>query len=149
MKSVSAEGHVNLAVLCKKRDVNGNSRWRYIFMYVEGGHQTNYTKYMKGIGTFSNGTIISTLSPPEVVDYLTAIDGSRMLKVFSDMKDLYKKIDKCKASIDRRGSITCKECSEYLTCPLALALSLKREEWVKANAVCESLKTGFIHLPQF
>lgn len=149
MRSVSAEGHVNLAVLCKKRDVNGNSRWRYIFMYIEGGHQYNYTKYMKGIGTFSNGTIISTLSPPEVVDYLTDEGNFHNLKVSEELRSVAKKVDKCRSSIDRRGSITCKECSEYFTCTLSASLLSAGESCYKANEVCKSLKTGFIYPPQF
>lgn len=147
MQSVLEQGHVNLAKM-GKRDINGNTRWKYIFLRIDGGHQYNYTKYMKGIGTVREGVLTTTAHPEELRGTLVSMEGRHLLKVFDELQVVQKRVDKCRSSIDSRGTITCDECSEYGACRLNDNLFEAEESVGKANAVCDSLKgSPFILLP--
>ena len=146
MQSVLEQGHVNLAMAGKK-DINGNTRWKYVFFRIEGGHQYNYTKYMKGMGVVREGVLTTTAHPEELRGTLVSIEGRHLLKVFDELQVVQKRVDKCRSSIDRRGTITCDACREEGTCTLSDSLFVAKEDWDKANAVCDSLKQGFILLP--
>lgn len=146
MQSVLEQGHVNLAMAGKK-DINGNTRWKYIFLRIKGGHQYNYTKYMKGAGIVREGVLTTTATPEQVAEWLSSVGGSRTLKVFDELQVVQKRVDKCRSSIDRRGTTLCSECREEGTCTLSDSLFVAKEAWYKANEVCDSLKQGFILLP--
>ena len=146
MRSDVVQGHVNLAKM-GKRDVNGNVRWKYVFMYIDGYYQYNYTKYMKGVGTVREGVLTTTATPEQVAEWLSSVGGSRTLKVFDELQVVQKRVDKCRSSIDRRGTTLCSECREEGTCTLSDSLFVAKEDWHKANEVCDSLKQGFILLP--
>ena len=105
MQSVLEQGHVNLAMAGKK-DINGNTIWKYVFLRIEGGHQYNYTKYMKGAGIVREGVLTTTATPEQVAEWLSSVGGSRTLKVFDELQAVQKRVDKCRHSIDRRGYTT-------------------------------------------
>ncbi len=146
MQSVLEQGHVNLAMAGKK-DINGNTRWKYVFFRIDGECQYNYTKYMKGMGVVREGVLTTTAHPEELRGTLVSIEGRHLLKVFDELQVVQKRVDKCRSSIDRRGTITCDECREEGTCTLSDSLFVAKEDWDKASDVCESLKQGFILLP--
>lgn len=146
MQSVLEQGHVNLAMAGKK-DINGNTRWKYVFLRIEGEHQYNYTKYMKGMGIVREGVLTTTAHPEELRGTLVSMEGRHLLRVFDELQVVQKRVDKCRSSIDRRGTTLCSECREEGTCTLSDSLFVAKEDWLKANEVCDSLKQGFILLP--
>ena len=147
MQSVLEQGHVNLAMAGNK-DINGNTRWKYVFLRIEGGHQYNYTKYMKGVGIVREGVLTTTASPEELRGALISDQRLQLLNVHDELRVVQKRVDECRSSIDSRGTITCDECSEYGACILNDNLFVAEEDWDKANAVCDSLKgSPFILLP--
>ena len=144
MRSDVVQGHVNLAKM-GKRDVNGNVRWKYVFMYIDGYYQYNYTKYMKGIGTVREGVLTTTLSPAQFREVLGSDSIDRM-KVFENLDNLYKRIEKCQ-SRHSLGTLECSKCVDYNMCLMRDDLSALLENKDKFESIRDSLKQGFILLP--